>query len=57
MLLLRGQDAAGKHQGASGLLLSDDVPDAGVQEHVLVLRKRKSVLRSGLQQFALLLCN
>lgn len=24
-----------------GLLLSDDVPDAGVQEHVLVLEDRK----------------
>lgn len=24
-----------------GLFLSDDVPDAGVQEHVLVLQERK----------------
>lgn len=26
-----------------GLFLSDDVPDAGVQEHVLVLQERKGV--------------
>lgn len=41
------QDGAGLCQEVSGLLLSDDVPHAGVQEHVLVLRKRR-VLESGL---------
>ena len=30
-----------------GLFLSDDVLDAGVQEHVLVLKKRKGGLESG----------
>lgn len=36
-----GQDGAGLCQVVSRLLLSDDVPHAGVEEHVLVLRKRK----------------
>lgn len=42
-----GQDGARKRRAVLGLFLSNDVLDAGVQEHVLVLQKRKGYLESG----------
>lgn len=42
-----GQDSARKRRVVLGLFLGNDVTDARVQEHVLVLQKRKGDLEPG----------